>query len=228
MIRRPLYWPRSPVCLRSRPSLQSHQVQIAAKRHSGTRRSYARCHAYLRQLPTKKANRTYRLPGIGSGTLSLGAKNTCPSFRISAKKNENLQSTQDTKRFSVFLKIPHPFRPGIRCDTAGSRPRAVYVVVPVPPQRPQLLQPDFPYRPIQESTVYCSLVAVEAADSHFVRMTSVPWLTVVFWRFIGFYRPSSVPVAIEKQRYIACPFDSGAPPVISQRVGPGKIVVPWS
>ena len=88
-------------------------------------------------------------------------------FQVARRRGGNdVIRTKDTLRkrnvLSVALEIPHPLGPVARLDPAGLAPGAVYGEPPMLLQRPQLLEPHTPDRPIREEHIGSGLVPVAA------------------------------------------------------------------
>jgi len=73
------------------------------------------------------------------------------------------------RALSVFFEISHPFGPVAGSAAAAGCPGAVDVILSVPLELPELLQPHLPNRPVQKQMIYSSAaVPINAEVHHFL------------------------------------------------------------
>ena len=167
--------PTVPYAIITDPSLRLRSGQGLSASHNSTGPSYVHrsiitdpCLSASHNLSPALAERLFIITDP-----SLSASHNQESPRRDCAVRDPLQM-QGAKRgcqraLSVFFEVSHPFGPVAGSTAAAGCPGPIYVILTVPPELPELLQPHLPNRPVQKKMIYGSAaVPINAEVHHFL------------------------------------------------------------
>ncbi len=121
------------------------------------------------------------------------------------RDNVTVEEPGLTTSVSVIPEAAHPLRPGFGAGAAGFCPGPRRVKLPMPLERPQLLDAYFSEREVEESNIDRSLVAGKAKTLYFrPARTPIGYIGHIFRRRVGRQRLAVNCAAAGEQRYPRC------------------------